>query len=150
MGEGIWEQGWHDQGWRWWWVVGQRERWQGAVGDGPWPSVGEERLPAVGTVPKGAQKAVSGDQEEASAPYTEQVHQSRTLSRVTQNSEQTSSQFSIGTTIVRSFSHESISSSLRVLCRRGAGRECCAGRVGIEGRVWLRNAGSWRVTPRRV
>ena len=52
-------------------MVGQGERWQGAVGDGPWPSVGEERLPAVGTVPKGAQKAVSGDREEASAPYTE-------------------------------------------------------------------------------
>ena len=120
-----------------------------AVGDGPWPSVGEERLPAVGTVPKGAQKAVSGDQEEASAPYTEQVHQSRTLTRVTQNSEQTSSQFSIGTTIVRSISHESICSSLCVLCRRETGRECCAGMVGIEGRVWVRNAGGQQVTPRR-
>ena len=73
---------------------------------------------------------VSGDQEVASAPYTEQAHQSRTLSRVTQNGEQTSSQFSNGTTIVRSLSHESICSSLCVLCRRGAGRECCARRLG--------------------
>ena len=71
----------------------------------------------------------------ADTPSVLQQHHNRSLRApvpcTPQNSEQIGYRFSNGATIVRWLSHESIHSSLCVLCRRVAGREwCTAVRLG--------------------